>query len=78
MRRSRWDTLVWLGAGLLVGALLLAIVTMVANRGRHGDGLLDEAGGWWIASVAIALPVLVFGARWRATEPRTPTEEPEG
>ncbi|WP_017572519.1 outer membrane protein assembly factor BamB family protein [Nocardiopsis halotolerans] len=62
-RRVR-NALAWLGAGLLVGALALAVVTVVVTWGQYEDGLLEEVDGWWMFSVIIASLVLYFGIRW--------------
>lgn len=68
----------WVGAGLLVGALTLAFFTVVVNWGRHEDGLLDETGGWWLLSVLVAVLVLAYGVQWGRVDPRLPVREPEG
>ncbi|WP_152521125.1 hypothetical protein [Nocardiopsis ganjiahuensis] len=55
------SALVWIGAGLLLGSAVWALVTGFAI----GEGLFEEVGGWWVPAVAITFFVLVFGIRWQ-------------
>ncbi|MFE3457148.1 PQQ-binding-like beta-propeller repeat protein [Nocardiopsis aegyptia] len=68
----------WTGAGLLVGALVLSVGTVVLNWGEHEVGLLTETGSWWILAVVIAGLVLVYGIRWYRRHPRMLHDEPGG
>lgn len=52
---------VWIGAGLLLGSTVWAVVTGFAI----GEGLFDEVGVWWIPALVITFFVLVFGVCWQ-------------
>ncbi|RKS09732.1 putative pyrroloquinoline-quinone binding quinoprotein [Nocardiopsis sp. Huas11] len=68
----------WTGAGLLVGALLLVVGTVLLNWGAHEGGLVSEAGSRWILSTVIAGLALTFGIRWYRRHPRVIQDDPGG
>lgn len=72
------NTLAWTGAGLLAGALLLAVTTVVRNWGRYEDGLLEETGAWWVPGAVVAGMALFYGIRWNLTRSRRLDDDPEG
>lgn len=59
--------LVWSGFGLLVGALLWAVVVAIVFAGDVFAG----TGGWWMLSCLVAVLVLVFGVVERPGTERT-------
>lgn len=74
--RRTENVLVWAGAGMVAGALILAVVAAVLHWSGQDEGLFETAGWGWFWACAIGGIFLMLGVRWgRAHSVQPPDAE---
>ncbi|WP_017587131.1 hypothetical protein [Nocardiopsis ganjiahuensis] len=76
--RRTENVLVWVGTGMVAGALFLAVVAAVLHWSDRGWGLFEAAGWGWFWSCAIGVIFLMLGVRWGRAHAAQPPDAESG